>query len=100
MVEVKEPESEEGQNKIKKLVQRDLTGVRSNVDRQLKKCQEQPGCSGGCDRYGNTNNHLKLLFSIRPFGISQYYKTIGVDDPKNCCFGKLFRKFDTKLRLY
>ena len=50
MVEVKEPESEEGQNKIKKLVQRDLTGVRSNVDRQLKKCQEQPGCSGGCDR--------------------------------------------------
>ena len=49
MIEINDPQSEDGMKKIKKIISRDVAGIRNNVQRQLKQCQAE--CPGECDRY-------------------------------------------------
>ena len=54
-----DPESEDGQRKISKLVDRDVTKIKNDVQRQLDQCREK--CPSECDSCGSEKiEELKL----------------------------------------
>ncbi len=58
MVET-DPKSEDGKRKIEKLVDRDVTKIRNDVDRQLNQCREK--CPSDCESCGSEKiEELKL----------------------------------------
>ncbi len=62
-----DPESEDGKRKIKKLIDRDVTKIRNEVDRQLMQCRE--ACPADCESCGaekinELNNKLLEYKSI------------------------------------
>lgn len=59
MIEVSDPDSEDGKRKLQKLVDRDVSKIRNDVDRQLGQCRAK--CPSDCESCGSEKiEELKL----------------------------------------
>ena len=59
-----DPESEAGKKKVEKLVERDVTKIRNEVDRKLDQCKAD--CPGECNSCGSEKiEELKLKLQVR-----------------------------------
>ena len=58
-----DPESEAGKKKVEKLVERDVTKIRNEVDRKLDQCKAD--CPGECNSCGSEKiEELKLKLQV------------------------------------
>ena len=81
-----DPESEDGKRKVEKLVERDVSKIRNDVERQLDQCREK--CPSDCESCGSEKiEELKLKLQVSLFlnimiwtwiesSFSQEYKSI------------------------